>query len=272
MATAGEEFVPRRRSLGDGFRVQLRVIGGLMMRELHTRYGRANIGYLWLILEPMLLAAMVSLLKARAVRRFGGGDMDPVTASIVAYCNFQVFRAIFVRAEGAIEHNLPLMYHRTVSVLDILVSRALLEAAGCWVAFAILGFFAVAAGFSELPARPLYLLTGMFALLWLSFAGSMVIAAITYGRSSIGRLVHPFTYIMLPLSGAFFTMQMLPSEYREIFLWNPMAHCFEILRYGWFKSATIIYVDWMYLGEWLLISTLFGLLLLSTVRKRIHTH
>ena len=42
-----------------GFSNQRKVIGALLMRELHTRYGRENVGYLWLILEPMMLAGAV---------------------------------------------------------------------------------------------------------------------------------------------------------------------------------------------------------------------
>ena len=43
---------------------------------------------------------------------------------------------------------------------------------------------------------------------------------------------------MMPLSGAFFTMDMLPGPIRAGFLFVPLAHIFEILRYGWFYSAT----------------------------------
>ena len=36
------------------FGLQIKVIGALLMREIHTRYGRENIGHLWVIGEPML--------------------------------------------------------------------------------------------------------------------------------------------------------------------------------------------------------------------------
>ena len=50
---------------------KMNVIGALIMRELHTRYGRENIGYLWMVLEPMTLAVAVSSLRAcRCFRPF----------------------------------------------------------------------------------------------------------------------------------------------------------------------------------------------------------
>ena len=40
--------------LSDAWRVERRVIWALMLREMMTRYGRHNIGFLWLFAEPML--------------------------------------------------------------------------------------------------------------------------------------------------------------------------------------------------------------------------
>ena len=252
-----------------GARVQLRVIGALIMRELHTRYGRQNIGYIWLFLEPMMLAATVALLHVRSGLHLGG-DIKPVPLSLIGYCNFMTFRSIFSRAEGALEANLPLLNHRTVSVVDILVSRGILEAAGTWIAFAVLIGGAMALGLADMPERPLILLAGMICMFWISLSLGMIVCAVTHERQSLGRLVHPLTYVMMPLSGAFFTMASLPESIRRVFLIVPLSHVFEILRYGWFKSAHPEYIDPLYLGAWLLGSTLAGLLLLSLARQRIH--
>ena len=40
-------------------RIQRRIIGALLLRELLTRFGRHNIGFLWLFVEPMLFTAGV---------------------------------------------------------------------------------------------------------------------------------------------------------------------------------------------------------------------
>jgi capsular polysaccharide transport system permease protein len=118
---------PRRLSLGECLAVQARVIGAVIMRELHTRYGRDNIGYLWLIAEPLMLGTIISALHS------GGGHengINPVAFTVVGYCNFIMFRGIVNRSEGSIHANVPLLYHRMVTVLDITFGRALLEAAG----------------------------------------------------------------------------------------------------------------------------------------------
>lgn len=257
---------PERRA--SAFVVQCRVIGALILRELHTRYGRENIGYLWLILEPALLASMIALIHSRG-HRISGGDIEPVALSLVGYCNFMVFRSIFGRAEGAIESGVALLYHRTIKPLDILLARGLLETAGAWLAFFILIGLAIATGVSAPPQRPLVLLVGMVSMVLLALGGGFVVCGLTHDNKAVGRLVHPFTYIMMPLSGAFFSLDALPGPIRDALLWNPLPHVFETLRHGWFRASDATYIDPLYLGCWIIGLWLVGLLLLSVVRGRI---
>ncbi|OSI13639.1 sugar ABC transporter permease, partial [Neisseria dumasiana] len=39
--------------------IQKRVVGALLMREIITRYGRNNIGFLWLFVEPLLMTVLI---------------------------------------------------------------------------------------------------------------------------------------------------------------------------------------------------------------------
>jgi capsular polysaccharide transport system permease protein len=50
---------PRSANFFVGVGIQIRVVHALIIRELMTRYGRGNIGFLWLVLEPMILCAGV---------------------------------------------------------------------------------------------------------------------------------------------------------------------------------------------------------------------
>ena len=49
-------------SLRDAWTIQSRVIWALFLREILTRYGRHNIGFLWLFAEPMLFTIGVTLM------------------------------------------------------------------------------------------------------------------------------------------------------------------------------------------------------------------
>jgi capsular polysaccharide transport system permease protein len=253
-----------------GLRVQANVIGALLMRELHTRYGRENIGYLWMVLEPMSLAAAVSSLHFVQKGGSFGGDIQPVPFTICGYSVFIIFRQIVSRSEGVIESNAPLLYHRMVTLFDMVFARSVLETAGIASTLVILLGFAVAFGLASPPARPLDLMAGVALMAWLSLAVSMIVCALTNENRLAGRLVHPILYILMPLSGAFFRLQWLPQPFRTWMSWFPMVQIFELVRYGQFHSAKNTYVHPVYIIGWCMALTYIGLISLQIVRRHIH--
>src|SRR5271169_5515465 len=59
MSASQSDVRPSPADYWRGLKVQARVLNALLIRELMTRYGRGNIGFLWLIVEPMILCAGV---------------------------------------------------------------------------------------------------------------------------------------------------------------------------------------------------------------------
>lgn len=251
----------------EGLRVQMQVIGALIMRELHTRYGRDNIGYLWVIGEPMILAGAVALIH------LGGGHsgtgISPIALALGGYCGFMIFRSIVNRAEGTLHSNQPLLYHRTVTIFDMLVARALLEGAATTLAFAILIGASVALGVAGPPAHPLMLAVSLGLMVWFSFALSMLVLSGTHASNLVPRLVHPATYLAMPVSGAFFLLKWIPQPYRDWLAWSPMNQIFELLHAAEFAAYETPYVNFPYLIGWCLALTYVGLLSIHITRRHI---
>lgn len=253
-----------------GLKIQGRVIGALLLRELHTRYGRENIGYLWVILEPMLFATGIGLLhSASKDAGFALTDITPVPFSIVGYGTFIIFRNTINRSVGTIESNAPLLYHRMVSLFDMLFARCLLEAAGIICSVFILVFLSYCVGLGNLPVRPVYIIVGQLYMTWFSFALSAIVCSITYENSTMERFIHPMTYFALPISALFFMLEWIPNPYRSWLEWVPMAQCTEIVRYGQFESASNRYFSIEYLTLVCLILTTVGLFSLKIIRRHI---
>jgi hypothetical protein len=103
-----------------------RVIGALLLRELLTRYGRNNIGFLWLFVEPMLFVAIVSLVWV-ATRRIHGSSIPIVAFSLTGYTSLLLWRGMPSRCIGALKSNRSLLYHRQVTIMDVYFARVLLE-------------------------------------------------------------------------------------------------------------------------------------------------
>ena len=260
---------PPRHSFFDALTTQMRVIGALLMREIHTRYGRENIGYLWLIGEPLMLASMMALIHSHGTTQYGS-DIKAIAFTIVGYTTYIIFRGIVNRSEGTLEANAPLLYHRMVTVFDIILARTLLEATGVFMSYCVLMTLVVMLGLCEPPARPLYLLAGQATMVWMSWAQSLILTALTHDNPLISRLTHPYTYLMIPISGAWIQMQYVPNPYRYYLSFAPLPNIFELVRYGQFESCNLDYFDGGYLYGMCLVLTWIGLVVMRRARRRVH--
>ena len=134
-----------RQTVGNGdlwqaWNIQRRVIWALVLREMLTRYGRHNIGFLWLFVEPMLFTLGVTALWT-ATKTVHGSDLPIVAFAITGYSSVLLWRNMPVAAIGALAPNLSLLYHRNVRPIDIYLARLILEAAGATMSFVFLVLF-----------------------------------------------------------------------------------------------------------------------------------
>jgi len=252
-----------------GLRTQFGVIGALMLRELQSRFGRQNIGYLWIIGEPMMLATVISVLHSVAKTGIHVKGVQVFAFTLVGYNIFIIFRNVFNRSEHMLDYYSFLLYHNMIKPFDIVVGNSLAEMLGTIASFFILLGAGICFGVADFPARPLYLFLAIFMMCWLTLGLSMIIAAYTYQSHFISRFVHPFSYFMIPLSGAFFTMSLLPAWAREYMAWNPLMTVFEVARYGQFEVMTDQYFQIAYTLAFAAVANYWGLLALRQVRRRL---
>ena len=121
---AEEQRTPFARSLA----IQLRVIRALMMREVITRFGRHNVGVLWLIGEPMLFTLGIAGLWSAAGLSHGSG-LPIIAFAITGYSSVLMWRNSVMRTASAIQQNFTLLYPRNVMVIDVFITRIVLELA-----------------------------------------------------------------------------------------------------------------------------------------------
>lgn len=260
----------RRGSLFQSLAIQARVIGALMMRELHTRYGRENVGYLWMVMEPMLLASVVGSLHASIGHTAYAGDIRPLPFAILGYTTFMLFRGIVNRSDGSIEVNAPLLYHKQVTVLDITIARALLEFCGCLTTFVLIMALLCGVGLASPPVRPLAVIAAWGLMFWYALGHSLIITGISHDNRTVGRLVHPYTYFMVGLSGAFFAIGWIPHPYREWLAYIPITGFFELARYGQFRVSNLDNFFPLYDIGACFVLTWVGLVAIRLMRHRIH--
>lgn len=223
-------------SLRAGWQIQVRVIQALIIRELTTRFGRENIGFLWVMAEPLLFAVLVGLLW-----RFEKGPSEH-GVSIIAfvatgYIPLVMFRSTVSRSVGSFTANASLMYHRQIKILDLILVRFFVELIGHMMAYLFIGTFLLVIGEFPMPYDLGYLLLGWlyYALFTLSVA--VVVAPLSETSEVIEKVMPVTTYMMVPFSGAFFMVEWLAPNVQAAVLWSPPVHAMEMMRYGAFGDV-----------------------------------
>jgi len=243
--------------------VQRRVIFALFMREVITRYGRHNIGFLWLFVEPMIFTVGVTLVWT-ATKAVHGSDLPISAFAVTGYSSVLVWRNMPSRLVDSIEPNLSLMYHRNVKIFDIFAARLLLEAVGVATSFFVLTLFFAAIGWLSLPEDVLKVVGGWLMLAWWGSSMGMFIGALSHRSELVDKFWHPLTYLMMPLSGSAFLIDALPPQMQEIILYLPMVHGVEFVRDGFFGSHFTPHYDMGYMAA---CNLAFSFLALVEIRR-----
>jgi capsular polysaccharide transport system permease protein len=264
--TAGEG-----RGLGrtlEGFRRQGTVIHALLLREMQTRFGRNQFGFLWLFLEPLMLAGAIATLKSTFEFGHSIPGVSMFVFALVSYLPYFTFRAIISRAPGTLRANMTLLYHSRVKMLDVVLARHLLEMAAVVTVMALI-VVGVAIWGDQPPSDIPTLLIGLVLLFLLAQGLGLLAAAVSAVSEVSERLIHPLVYLSLPLSGALVPLHSLDPAIRELLLWNPQANIHEMVREGFFGDLLPSYYHTGYVLFWVALFNLLGLAALRAVRPRL---
>lgn len=248
--------------------IQWRVIVALFLREVLTRYGRKNIGFLWLFVEPMLITIAITVLW----NINQSGFKLPVTAFIVTgYSSVMLWRNMINRCSGAMTPNIGLLFHKNVKILDVFVARLLLEFAGMTIAFIILILIFIAAGLMAPPDNVLKVILGWMMLAWFGASFGLVLGVLSERSELVEKIWHPMSFLLYPVSGLSFMVGWLPQNLQKFVLTFPMVHGLEILREGYFGDAVYSIYDMSYVSIVCLCLTFIGLLLSKGVTRHMDT-
>lgn len=249
--------------------VQLRCISALMVRDMMQRYGRANIGFLWIVLEPLLLTAGVMIVWSlyRPEEERGVGLL---TFVMTGYLPLTLWRHVTQSGVHAFRRSLALLYHRHITLLDALLARFALEFGGTTAAlFTVYGVLAVGGAVGPVSDASM-VLAGWLSLMVLSVGVAIVFAVLTEYSEATERFIQPIQYVILPLSGAFFMVEWLPDKAQEFALYMPTVHCYEMFRAGFLGDAVRThYTAWYPIATGLVLASL-GLASIESVRDKLH--
>lgn len=255
-------------SLAKGWDIQLRVIKALMLRELTTRFGRENIGFLWVMAEPLLFAVLVGLLWRAMKGPFEFG-VDIMAFVVSGYLPLVLFRSSLARAVNSFTANGSLMYHRQIKVLDLLLVRFLIEMVGHMMAYVFIALVLGAFGLFPWPHDIGFVLLGWAYYSLFTFAVCLVVAPLSETNEILEKFMPVTAYLMVPFSGAFFIVSALSPEAAAIVIWSPPVHGMEMMRYGLFGPSIDPHYDFVFPLAFSIPCMALGLLLCRRIRRQL---
>ncbi|MBL3568304.1 sugar ABC transporter permease [Rhodovulum sp. BSW8] len=201
----------------------LRVFGALVIREMITRYGRSPGGYVWAVLDPAGMIAILALAFSQFIHTPPLGESF-ILFYATGYIPFYAYSEIASVVSSSIFVNRQLMHFPMVTPLDSVLARFFLSFLTV-IAVSFLVFTTLLVVTDD-PVRlslgPLFLALGTAAFLGLGI-GTLNAVVFTFFPlwQRVWSIINRPLFI---LSAVFFTFESLPRQARDVLWWNPIIH------------------------------------------------
>jgi capsular polysaccharide transport system permease protein len=252
-------------------RAHVNVLRALIIRDLMGRFGRNHLGFVWTIMEPMILCVGVMLIWSEIHEPVIHGI--PIVAFVfTGYMTLTLWRHLTGPLVRLLSNKANLLYHRPVSHADILLARSALEFLSTTAAAGVIYFVLLAIGLIEPMKDPGLVLAGWLFTAWYFGAQGLLISVWTECWEPAEKFIGPFNYLQLPISGCFAMVDWLPNYAQKWILLNPSVHCFEIVRAGFLGDEITTHYDTAYLLAWCATLTVFAIAATYHVRDRLQVN
>src|SRR5438105_398307 len=183
---------------------------------------------------------------------------------VTGYSTVLLWRNTISRCGNAIEPNRALLHHRNVRVVDLFIARLLLEVAGATLSFMTLATLLALAGLVLPPDDILTCLGAWLLLAWFSMSMGLLVGSLSVAFEPVERIWHVVSYLLLPLSGAFYMVSWLPSHVQSLAMLLPTVDCTELLRAGFFGANVHAHYD---LGYVVVVNTTLLLIAVASAQR-----
>lgn len=251
-----------------GLVVMYSAIRALLLRELQTRFGQYRLGYLWVFLEPLFSIGLLVLLFGTIMQRTLP-NIEYEIFLINGIIPFFMFKSGVIQALGATQANKGLFSYRPVRPIDALLARNILELLLKFIAYAFFSitflWFGYSISFDYIPQLLFYWI--LLFIFMVSF--SLIFMVVGDFSKEIGKFISSMFLIVYLLSGIIYSIHIIPAQYQEYLLWNPLIHIIELMRNAVVPTYSLVPgIDIYYFISWIIGSLFFGLILYTRFEKR----
>ena len=248
--------------------IQSRVVGALILREMSIRYGRANIGYFWAILEPAGAILLLALVFSFVVHAPPLGSSFALFYA-TGYICFIFYRNLESRVLSAVDGNRPLLVYPPVKPIDTIWARMILEVLTLAVATTVIIAVILIAWELHPQLRFDYMMPALLFASLFGVGAGMIHLVLKAVWQSWGQIHGIITRPMFIVSGIFYIPEAMPKPVRDILWFNPVAHYISLFRKGFYPTYRAEQLSMTYLVSCSVGAFLIGLCLVHIYRLRI---
>lgn len=206
------------------------VIFALFAREIRTGFND-KLGLSWAIINPVVFIFVLSYMRA-FVEGNETHSLDTFTFMAIGILFIQSFLQALTKCAMSIKKNKALFAFRQVQPISAVVAATLFEFLIKVVSLFGIILFMFFAGI-EITVDDALLFIGCFTLLLLLAASlGLLFGIIELFIEELAKLRDLLTRPLFFISGTFFSLQDIPSEYWVYLNWNPILHAIELARYA----------------------------------------
>ncbi|WP_415918901.1 ABC transporter permease [Tateyamaria sp. SN6-1] len=234
-----------------------RTVSALMLREMGSRYGRSPGGYIWALLEPLGMIAILSLAFALVARS------PPIGTSFIlffgsGYTIFSLYQTLANTISRAMKFSRALLNYPIIHWIDPIIARFLLNTmTGILVMYVIMTGITLSLDDPILiDIRPI--VEAIFLTTFLGFGVGMLncfLISVSPAWENIWTILNRPLFLV---SGVIFLYEDMPPLAQEVVWYNPLLHIIGLMRRGFYPTYEAPYVSVAYVAGFALITLFFG--------------
>jgi lipopolysaccharide transport system permease protein len=201
----------------------------LVLRDLQARSRQAYLGYLWLLVQPLLMTGAFSFLVQRVLGRGDQSEVPYPLFLLAALVPWQFFANSLTDSTESLVKNVDLVrqvyFPREILAVYPIFARLVDVLVGCLALAAFMLYFRV-------PPSGWLILAPVIVVIEMLFAAALglLLSAANVGWRDISRGLPLLLFLLLYAVPVLYPLEAVPASLRPIYDLNPLAHLVDAFR------------------------------------------
>ncbi|MGH8120804.1 MAG: ABC transporter permease [Gammaproteobacteria bacterium] len=239
-------------------------------RDFKTTYKQTILGLLWVVLQPVLMMAVYIVVFSK-IARIPTEGVPPAVFFLSGIIIWNYFTHCLNKTANTFVQNSNIFGKIYFPRLIIPLSKILSGLINLSVQFVLLVTVVLYFVFTgqDIHMTGYLLMVPVLVLLTacLGLGAGLIISSLTVTYRDLIFVVGFGVQLLMFASAVFYPVSYIPENYRNLILWNPMAHILEAFRYALIGAGEYSTTGILYAGAFAFMMLLSGIVIFNRVEQ-----